>query len=106
MGCWSSSGAQGPVGGGFGGLVRDLALCGCCTVELGCQVWTVALQAEGPLRRLGGGSVSVEEESEWGGGCFGGSWRFLKFPGQMRVQVFVVDCEGCRVSGGEVRVGL
>ena len=70
-------------------------------VEFGFFWWIVALRAEGPLRRLRGGSVKVVVWFNWGGGRSVVRWRGLKFLSRFWMQVFVVDYEGCRAFGGE-----
>ena len=48
----------------------------------------------------------MEGELDQGGEVFGVRWEFLVFLGRMGVQVFVVECDGCRVCWGGMGVGL
>ena len=98
---WSSSGAQEPVGGEFGGSGEELAFVGAALWWMGRRGDLLLSGLKGRLRWLRGGSVSVEEELERGGGCSVVRWRSLKFLGQFGTQVFVVDSwghRGCRAE--------
>ena len=49
--------------------------------------------------------MRVMERLDWGGVGSGVRWLVLEFLGQFGTKVFVVDFWGCRVFGGELRIG-